>query len=129
MRPIFMSILCLIVVSTKAQQYRIVADTVFIQDTIKYVRGQYVYLNEGTADNKSFNYIFTNPASLAGYIKIGSGYAFTHLRIKDFQEYSSKKLGSRVYLKLAGGNLVNYYCDVYPALRSGEIEANSHEKQ
>lgn len=112
-----------------SQSYRISQDTVYVNDSITFVKGQYAYLGIGSNANKSFNFIFTNPGSIGGYTTIGAAYSNTHLRIKDIEERGSKKLGHKVYLKLAGGNLVNYYCDITAALEVGELKPNSQETQ
>jgi hypothetical protein len=129
MKPIYTIIILFTFFQCSAQNYRISHDTLFVNDSVRYIKGQYLYLKQGTETGGHFNYIFTNPASLAGYMKIGPGYANTHLKIKDFEERGNKKMGHKVYLKIAGGNLVNYWCDVASALIANEVEPNSRETQ
>lgn len=129
MKTILTFISLIVFFNCTAQNYKISGDTLFVNDSIKYIKGQYLYLKQGTETGGHFNYIFTSPMSLAGYMKIGSGYANTHLRIKGIEERGNKRMGHKVYLIIAGGNLANYWCDVVSALDAKEVEPNSKPTQ
>ncbi len=102
-------------------QTRLVKDTLFVGEA-KYYEGYKIKLGMGSnVATKEFNFIYTSPLSIAGKMYLGSSLAGFQMEVKKIKKYGSKKLGDKYYLVLAGGNIVNYWCEIESALQSGEV--------
>lgn len=96
--------------------------------------GEQIKCGRGTLPNGDFKYIHTAPASWLNmmtlshanplgeaYSPIGRSYSGLNLDVKKIQKQGNKKRGFKYYLKVGGGNIVNYMCEIEDALASGEI--------
>ena len=83
--------------------------------------GDELHLGIGSDAMKDFIFVYTNPVSLTGKINLGSVYAGATFHIKSIKTIENKTIGKKTYLVCAGGNIVNYYCDIEPALATGEV--------
>ena len=57
----------------------------------------------------------------AGIVPLGKGYGGLLLQVKSIKKEGSKKRGYRYYIKVGGGNIVNYEVDLEDAIAVGEI--------
>jgi hypothetical protein len=118
----YLLILIIVPAFCKAQMH-IVKDTLFLNDSIKLVKGQ--YLNFGIGSNiatKGFNFISTKPSILmTEVIYLPGSWMKKKMIITKFKVFKSKKTGDTYYVILDGGNLVNYMCDIAPAIETKEV--------
>lgn len=99
---------------------RISNDSLYI-DSLVFVKGQTVTLGEGSnAATKDFNFITSAPSALIPSTKLPSNWNGLQMTIKGFKYFHSKR-GEKYYLVLGGGNIVNYWCDIIPAIKNKEI--------
>ena len=113
---LFMSIAAIAQTTTELKEYTASNGHIFKPADI-------VQLGVGSNSNKDFVFIYTNPMSLTGKIQLGSAFAGMTITVKSIKEMTSKKIGKKTYLICAGGNIVNYYCDIEPAILTGEVIA------
>jgi hypothetical protein len=85
--------------------------------------GDTLQLGMGSNSNKDFVFIFTSPMSLAGVTYLGSAWTGLSVQVKSIKTITSKKMGKKTYLICGGGNIVNYWCDIEPAILTGEVIA------
>lgn len=98
-------------------------DTLYIsKDSLKFRIGHVVTCGIGTMPDGNFKYIITNPMGLAGNIPIGKAYSGTNLFIKKIKTIGNERRGFKTYLVVGGGNITNYWIDIEPALKMGELE-------
>lgn len=104
-------------------QIHIEKDTLFINDSVKIVKGQSITLGEGSnMESRDFNFIYTKPSLLDTHpLKLGATWYGRRMLVKDIKVYKSKRTGDKYYLILGGGNIVNYMCDIVPAIKMKEI--------
>lgn len=97
-------------------------DTLYIDNNI-IVKGQFINLGEGSnMATRDFNFIYTAPSLLVHEsIKLGSGYMNQKMLVKEIKMHKSKRTGDKYYLILGGGNIVNYLCDIVPAIKTKEV--------
>jgi hypothetical protein len=100
---------------------KLTKDTLFLKNGAKFGIGQKVQLGYGSTANKDFEFVHLSPWSIAGPLKLGSGWANMTMVVKEFKTYQSKKLGEKVYLVLKGGNLSPYWCDIIAAIDQKEV--------
>ena len=53
--------------------------------------------------------------------KLNSGWNNSKMKIKSFKYAGTKKTGFKYYIILGGGNIVNYLCDIEPAINAKEV--------
>lgn len=120
MKKTILAILLIPILSTA--QTKIHYDTLFLDNGVRFVKGQDVLLGIGSnTATRGFNYIYTSPGSIAGMVKLTSVATGLKMHIKDVMEIKSKKLGHKYFLKLGAGTIVNYYCEVEMAVQSKEV--------
>ncbi len=118
-------ILLLVAVTTKAQP-RLSKDTLFV-DSTAFVKGQDIYIGTGSnAATKGFNYLFTSPG-LSMPVPLSAQWTGYKMIIKNFKTKGNKTMGTKYYLVLSAGEIINYWCDVVPALQSKEIILKQNE--
>jgi hypothetical protein len=100
---------------------RVSKDTLILNNGAKFIKKEKIKLGTGSNGAKGFEFIYTSPMSIAGQEKLGSGWSNNTMVIKDFREYGTKKTGKKFYIILGGGNIVNYWCDITPAMENGEV--------
>ncbi|MEI8142869.1 MAG: hypothetical protein WCG90_08390 [Chitinophagia bacterium] len=95
--------------------------------------GSQIKCGRGTLPNGDFKYIHTSPTSWvsmasmspspnnSAYTPIGRQYSGLNLDVKKIDKMGSKKRGYKYYLKVGGGNIVNYQCELEDAIAVGEI--------
>jgi len=121
MKNILLLIIVCLPVFSKAQ-LRLLNDTLYINDSIKLVKGQSLTLGEGSnSSNKDFNFITTAPNVFAAPSKLPSNWNGLKMNVKGFKIFKSKRLGEKYYIVLGGGNIVNYWCDIIPAIKNKEV--------
>lgn len=107
---------------SKAQMI-LIKDTLFINDSTKLIKGQ--FLNFGAGSNvatKAFNFISTKPSMLmTDIIYLPGNWMYKKMVIKNFKVTKSKKTGDSYFVILDGGNIVNYICDLIPAIETKEV--------
>lgn len=96
------------------------SDSVVASNGVTYKKGQDITLGTGSAADKSFVYVYTAPGFTES-IKLPPVWADLKMRIKGVRYIGSKKRGFKAILILGGGNIVNYWMDLEPAIRSGEL--------
>ncbi|HLI93629.1 MAG TPA: SHOCT domain-containing protein, partial [Puia sp.] len=57
----------------------------------------------------------------AGVIPLGKAYGGLNLQVKAIKKLGNKKRGFRYYIKVGGGNIVNYQVELEDAIAVGEI--------
>lgn len=113
-------ILTLLALSSSAYAQTNSPDSVVGSNGVTYRKGEDITLGTGSAFDKSFVYVYTAPG-LTTPIKLPSGWADYKMRIKGVKYMGSKKRGFKTILILGGGNIVNYWMELEPAIRAGEI--------
>jgi hypothetical protein len=95
--------------------------------------GSVLKCGRGTLPNGSFKYLHTSNANWAllmggtqdeiarGGTPLGKGYGGLNLNVKSIQKQGSKKRGYRYYIKVGGGNIVNYQVELDDAIAVGEV--------
>jgi hypothetical protein len=119
MRKIILALfVCLLAGGSFGQ--RISNDSLFI-DTLVFVKGQNITLGEGSnMATKEFNFITSAPGAFIPKSKLPSNWNGLQMTVKGFKYFHSKR-GEKYYLILGGGNIVNYWCDIVPAIKNKEI--------
>lgn len=104
-------------------QIHIEKDTLFINDSVRIVKGQYITLGEGSnMATRDFNFIYTKPNVLTlQEFKLGASNAGMRMLVKNIKVWKSRRRGTKYYLILGGGNIVNYFCDIIPAISTKEV--------
>jgi hypothetical protein len=100
---------------------RLSGDTLILNNGAKFIEGEKIHTGVGSNGSKGFEFIYTSPMSISGIIKLGSGWSNSTMVIKGFKNYGRKKTGYKFYIILGGGNIVNYWCDITPAIDNGEV--------
>jgi len=120
MKPILPIIALLISLSTSAQQS--LETTRYISSSgHTFTAGQSLHLGLGSGTNHEFVFIYTNPLSITGKISIGSAWAGSTMLIKSVKILEGKKTGKKAYLICGIGSISNYWCDIEPAIITGEV--------
>lgn len=142
MRKLFFIMLLIVSVPTFSQeQITVVKDTAdgkrdgLVLSNGKVIwEGEQIKCGRGTLPNGDFKYIHTSPSSWLNmatvshanplgesYRSIGRSYSGLNLDVKKVQRMGNKKRGFKYYLKVGGGNIANYLCEIEDALAVGEI--------
>jgi hypothetical protein len=115
-------LICILIVSKCYAQTKYEHDTLYLSNGCKYSGGMEIHLGMGSnVATKTFNFIYTNPMSIAGQIYLPASWAGLKMTVKNIKEYGLKKTGKKYYLVLGGGNIVNYWCEIESALNTGEV--------
>ena len=118
----YLFILLLLPVFCTAQMH-LVKDTLFINDSTKLTKGEFLKFGMGSnITTKEFNFITTKPSLImSDAMKLPGTWMKKKMIITKFKVFKSKKTGDTYYVILDGGNLVNYICDIAPALETKEV--------
>ena len=86
------------------------------------VEGQKIKCGRGTMTNGDFKFIFiSRTAMVNGGLAIGRSYSGLMLDVKKVSKVGNKKRGYKYLIKVGGGNIVNYECEIADAVAVGEI--------
>lgn len=102
-------------------------DTLYVTDNVYFTKGSDIELGVGTMPNGDFKYITSSRGNWltamgeSDILHIGSKWSGHKFLVKDFYQYGTNQRGYVFYLKLGGGNIINYECDIKNALRFGEV--------
>lgn len=127
MKKILLPLLLLFVTTIQAQKNQSnkfghqSGDTMYMNNGAVFVKKQQINFGMGSNGFKGFEFIFTSPLSIAGQQNLPNNWAHMSMVVKDFKFYSSKRTGDKIYIILGGGNIVNYWCDIYSAMDAGEV--------
>lgn len=118
----YLFILLLFPFCCKAQMH-IVKDTLFVNDSVKLVKGDFLHFGVGSnVATKGFNFISLKPSILnRDDLSLPGTWTLKKMIIKGFKVSKSKKIGDTYYVILDGGNIVNYICDISPAIETKEV--------
>ncbi len=98
------------------------------EGNLRFTPSDNIKLGIGTLPNGDFKYISfsrnnwvsaMNADPRANYL--GAKWTGHLFKVKGFIEYGNKRRGYTYYLRLGGGNIVDYECDIINALRTGEV--------
>lgn len=108
----------------------VVADTLFLVDGHRFVKGEKLRLGYGSNPRKDFQFIKISPNNWLMYaggdiyeVCLGSVYANTEMQMKGFKLWGNKKLGKKWYIIIGGGDIVNYSCEIKEAIDFNEIRS------
>lgn len=94
--------------------------------------GSRIKCGRGTLPNGNFKYIHTSASSWAVYANglsaitpIGRQYSGLFLTVKSVKKEGNNKRGYKYLLKVGGGSIVNYDCEIADAIATGEIAEQS----
>lgn len=133
---LYIILLCLFPVSAMCQQSVTVArDTIvgkvagiILSNDKVIMPGDQIKCGRGTMPNGDFKYIhlaaanWTNiVAGASGNQSIGRQYSGLKLDVKKVEHVGNKRRGYKYILKVGGGNIVNYECELEDAIATGEI--------
>jgi len=119
MKAVLIILSVILTVTAKAQP-KVVGDTLFI-DSVKLVKGQTIQIGTGSnAATKGFNYLFTTPG-LGVPVPLSAQWAGYKMQIKKFKQEGNSTMGYKYYVVLSAGAMINYWCDIVPALQSKEV--------
>jgi len=95
--------------------------------------GSNIKCGRGTLPNGNFKYIHTSATSWVAMmgaangdydrsiVSIGRQYGGLFLSVKSVKKEGNKKRGYKYILKVGGGSIVNYDCEIADAIATGEI--------
>lgn len=85
--------------------------------------GDVIQLGVGSNTNKDFVFVYTSPTSLIGKVNLPSNFSGNTLPVKSIKSVSTKKMGTKTYLICSIGGPAPYWCDIEPAILTGEVIA------
>lgn len=85
--------------------------------------GDVIQLGVGSNSNKDFVFVYTSPTSLIGKVNLPSNFSGNTLPVKAIKSVASKKIGTKTYLICTTGGPSPYWCDIEPAILTGEVIA------
>lgn len=86
------------------------------------VEGQKLKCGRGTMPNGDFKFIYVSRTAFVNAgMSIGRSYSGLFLDVKKVSKLGNKKRGFKYILKVGGGNVVNYECEIQDAIAVGEI--------
>jgi hypothetical protein len=140
MKKMILALLALPVITVAQNPVTISRDTTLIDEQAIVLSndsiigpGSVLKCGRGTLPNGSFKYVHTSRTSWvavmaastsdpsAGVTALGKGYGGLNLQVKAIKKEGNKKRGYRYYIKVGGGNIVNYEVDLEDAIATGEI--------
>lgn len=104
----------------------LVNDTLFLTNGARFVIGQKLKLGYGSSGHKDFRFIHLSPWSawsIGPPQKLGAASANHEMVVKKFIYERAKEAGKTWYVvvKLKGGNLTPYWCEIVAAMDNGEV--------
>ncbi len=105
---------------------KMVGDTLVMDNGAKFYEGQKLQLGYGSNGDKGFEFIYISPTNWVTMgstkrDKLESGWANNTLQVKKFKLQGTRRTGKKWYIVVGGGNIVNYWCDIWPAMETGEV--------
>ena len=85
--------------------------------------GDLIQLGVGSNINKDFVFVHTSPTSLIGKVNLPSNFSGNTIPIKTIKSVTTKNMGTKTYLICTTGGASPYWCDIEPAILTGEVIA------
>jgi len=136
MKQLFTCIILLLCLKSIGQEVTVVKDTtadkksgIVLSNGKVIWEGDQIKCGRGSLPNGDFKYIHTSSASWVAVMSgpsavtpISRQYNGLNLDVKKVDKMGNKKRGFKYILKVGGGNIVNYMCEIEDAINTGEVK-------